>query len=542
MAWSGTEFLPLLPRRNPRLDSFLKRNTERALYERIRTYEPCVVVSDLINKVYMYAVLSDERVYLTEYSPRALTTAVSFWRVRDIELVNDLPDFLSAKDRERCQHIRITYIPEKPAEKDRDWSQREKKKRLPPVAPPSRRASHCQIKTHDSKGYPADSWWKKEELSPVLKTSRSASCPDPETLGLLRIPHPPSQLLSSYSPPSPSSPAEESLKTAESGQVTRRIGSILTRLLKRDQENVVEGREAELHLYAVSQTSTLYLHLQSSWNSFIIKSTLLLDPLYRRRSTTSSDSISEERTAHLFAQLSAELLQDGISLENTYLLLQELKTAAHRNVALRRHFWRSGDVFLFLVQTLEECLQGCQSLNGVHSTDQLLLSTLIVQTIAIMFRETEVEAARSILLFSKKGALICRLLLALICDPDVEKQSLGSSSELQALLSEYLDAACCLLFELLLLGFETSRCFPGDNFVTVSWILRVLQPHPHMPSFIRHQAQQLVQVLSDQQESILSPVKAVLLFQRCRLLLACLQYNNQLSQHLQSHFREEFRY
>lgn len=61
-------------------------------------------------------------------------------------------------------------------------------------------------------------------------------------------------------------------------------------------------------------------------------------------------------------------------------------------------------------------------------------------------------------------------------------------------------------------------------------------------SFIGHQAQQVVLVLSDVQESFLSPAQSVLLYQRCRLLLACLQYNNQLSQHLRSHFSEEFRF
>lgn len=52
----------------------------------------------------------------------------------------------------------------------------------------------------------------------------------------------------------------------------------------------------------------------------------------------------------------------------------------------------------------------------------------------------------------------------------------------------------------------------------------------------------MVSVLSDLQESVLSPLQSVLLFQRCRLLLACLQYNSQLAQHLRSHFREEFRF
>lgn len=61
-------------------------------------------------------------------------------------------------------------------------------------------------------------------------------------------------------------------------------------------------------------------------------------------------------------------------------------------------------------------------------------------------------------------------------------------------------------------------------------------------SFIDYQAQQVVLVLSELQESFLSPAQSVLLFQRCHLLLACLQYGNQLAQHLRSSFREEFRF
>ncbi|XP_040886383.1 uncharacterized protein C12orf56 homolog [Toxotes jaculatrix] len=552
---SGT----LLNRRNVKLDSFLKRNTERAVYERIRTYEPCVVMSETVNKVYMHVVLSDERVYLTEYPPRTLTTAVSFRRVRDIELVNDLPEFLSGKDRERCQHIRITYVTDKPAAKGRDWLRRDK--RLPPAAPPSRRNSQYPSITHTLEGYPAerDSEWMKEEVH-MIKSTRSASCPNPETLGLLKVPHPPTQPPSTapslYSPTSSPisspSPTEQSLKTLESGQVPRRIRSVLSRLWRRDCENSGEEREAELHLYAVSQTSRLYLYLQSSWNSFIIRSTLLLDPLYRRKCITSSGSspgkrgpsVSWERTTHLFGQLSSELMQDGITVESLYLLLQELKTAAHRDVTLRQLFWRSSEVCVFLVQTLEESLHGCQSLSGVSTADQLLLRTLIVQTLAIMFRETEVDAARFNLLSAKKCALASRMLLALICDPRPQTQTRGSQadSEIQALLSEYLDAACSLLFELLLLGHETSRCFSPDNLLSVGWILRVLQPHPHLLPFITYQAQQVVLALSDLQDSVLSPVQCVLLFQRCRLLLACLQYNSWLAQHLRSHLGEEFRY
>ena len=81
----------LLCRRNMKLDSFLKRNTERGVYDRIRAYEPCVVRSGTINKVYMHVVLSDECVYLSEFPPRTLTEAFNFRQVRDIELVSAEP-------------------------------------------------------------------------------------------------------------------------------------------------------------------------------------------------------------------------------------------------------------------------------------------------------------------------------------------------------------------------------------------------------------------------------------------------------------------
>ncbi|XP_031714813.1 uncharacterized protein C12orf56 homolog isoform X1 [Anarrhichthys ocellatus] len=577
MARTGSGAL-LLSRPNIKLDSFLKRNTERTVYERIRAHEPCVVLSETINKAYMHVVLSDERVYLTEYPPRTLTEALSFRCVRDIELVNDLPDFLHGKNRELCQHIRITYVTDKPVVRGHDWLRRDRKAGRPPVAPPSRRTSQCPTITHTVEGYPAQ---RSPGELPTLPPTRSASCPDPETLGLIRVPHPTTRPPSTApsptsSPTSPLSPSSHRLNFPNTGQVQRGIGSVLSRLLRRDSSSG-EEREAELHLYAVSDTSRLYLHLQSSWNSFIIKSTLALDPLYRRRCSASSKScpgkrppaISWDRTAHLFGQLSCELLQEGISVESLYLLLQELRTAAHRDITLRRLFWRSSELFVFLVQTLEESLHGCQSLSGVCTADQLLLSTLIVQTLAVMFRETEVEPARLNLLSAKKGALASRMLLALICDAELQTQNQSSlvdckvscspltlmlyiSSvsnvtavllcQCQALLAEYLDAACSLLFELLLLGHDASRSSSADNFLSVGRILGVLQPHPQMLSFIGYQVQQVVLVLSDLQESFLSPLQSVVLYQRCRLLLACLQYNNQLAQHLRSHFREEFRY
>ena len=80
----------LLCKLNVKLDTFLKRNAERDVYERIRAYEPCIVVSDSINKVFMHVVLSDDSIYLTEYPPRTIRQAVCFRDIVDVELVRQL--------------------------------------------------------------------------------------------------------------------------------------------------------------------------------------------------------------------------------------------------------------------------------------------------------------------------------------------------------------------------------------------------------------------------------------------------------------------
>lgn len=120
--------------------------------------------------------------------------------------------------------------------------------------------------------------------------------------------------------------------------------------------------------------------------------------------------------------------------------------------------------------------------------------------------------------------------------------------------------------------FQIHRSFFADDVLSAGWILGVLQTHSHLvitlikgqtklflglylnlyniailnvslqPSFMTYQAQQVVLALSDMQGAPLSPTQAVLLFQRCHLLLLCLQHSSLLAQHLTSRLSEEFRF
>ncbi|KAL2103099.1 hypothetical protein ACEWY4_002267 [Coilia grayii] len=420
-------------------------------------------------------------------------------------------------------------------------------------------------------------------LEASVRKPRSASCPNGYSLGLPSLPRPlsdlrllPLQPLNSSSSCSPSAlPLPFSSQGGPRGW--RRLAQVRPGralvagsggALKRwTGEGLEEGaeleegagldrlREAELHLYSVSLTSHIYLHLQSSWHSYIIQTAHLFHQLHGEllQEELSMESLYLlllntpiwEQTAHLFHQLHGELLQEELSMESLYLLLQELHTAAHRSVTIKKLFWRSSDLCPFLVRTLAHTLHVGDA--GVHTADRLLLCTLVAQTLSLMFREMEVEPALLSMLTANQGALTASLLLALVCQPDWQPAEQGSEpadtehganthTQPQLLQAEYLDAAAALLFEVI-----ASRTPSLEHFLTVGWVLRTLKAQACTMHFVGYQAHQVVLVLSGSQTP-LSPSQAVLLYQRCVVLLACLRYSSTLGEFIRSETREEFRY
>ncbi|XDV24587.1 hypothetical protein PO909_028717, partial [Leuciscus waleckii] len=495
---------------------------------------------------------------------------LSFRHVTSIELINDLPDFLSGEERERSLHIRVVHTAKNTGKKSKRPKGSSKNK---PECPPSPSQGRNSSARHSLEGMshvllstrsaPSESSsWRisptsmsdgalEEEEGSVVPKRRSASCPNPNVLGLSVFNTSPSAA------PLPSITNGQRRTSAQDPVTFRHRGSVLTRVMRRtmtekQKEEEEDEIEEELHLYAVSPSSRIFPHLQSSWSSYIIRSTFMLDPVYRRRCGISSSSpqkqkyhkISWERTCHLFGQLSGELLQERISLESQYLLLQELHTATYRNPTIKKLFWRSPDLYPFLVKTLSESSQGDHG--GVHTADRLLLCTLVVQILSLMFRETEIEPTRLSMLMAKQGALTADMLLALVCDPDLQlpdstKDSKSSITKMQHLQADYLDAASALLFEVVVLCQEASRTPSLGHFLTIGWVFQLLKPHPFLLPFVGYQAQQVVLVLSGPQFPI-SPSQAVLLYQRFHVLLACLQHSTCLSKYIRTGFKEEFRY
>ncbi|XP_006205968.2 uncharacterized protein C12orf56 homolog isoform X1 [Vicugna pacos] len=579
-------------RKNSRLDAFLRRHLPPEVYDAIRAYEPCIVVSDSEKHTLKYVVLSDRLIYLTENPPKSIRRVVALRDVVAIDLIDDYPEFLSPPDREINQHIRIIYystVLKKECEKSKGVrkflfpfhhananNKKVQEENNGPVFRRSkerRRLSESFFRYHQESstpskdstlGPPSDP--KKLSLhgqSPCrpLPTPSRRSCQSTSATGqAVSVP------LCTTNTKEPQgfsdhkdSLSEISFKCNGNGNEFYLGNSSPASPLQSNPN--LEKKESELHLYVISTTSSIFLHLKSSWNNYIIKATLLQDPLYVSELSPATGSQkpyrSEEKIKH-FGQLKSELFLKDNTLRKILCLITELKIAAQNNFILKRLFWQTSDLFYFLVNKLHEYLPESRDKNALQNksqrADELVACIEIIQTLGLMFRETETESSRLNTLAAKKGTLF-NLLVILISEPQIPKScpvfdiqlvadsnlvEMSFDAELQKLVLEYTDTATALLYEILLV-FQQGNLGSGSMKFAISWMMSFLQSCPPIITFVASIVKQVVKGLSASYQ-LLSPGQAVLLYQQFYILKSCLQHSKTLAEYIRNDYREEFRY
>nr|KAF6493871.1 hypothetical protein HJG63_001680 [Rousettus aegyptiacus] len=417
-------------RTNSRLDAFLRRHLAPDVYDAIRAYESCIVVSDSEKHTLKYVVLSDRLIYLTEIPPKSIRRVVALRDVLAIDLIDDYPEFLSPQDRETNQHIRIIYSTVLKKEYERSKGVRK-------FLFPFHHANANNKKV------------KEDNNGPLFWTDKE-----------------------------PRSPNESSLR-------------------------------------------------------------------------------SEEKIKH-FSQLKSELFLKDNTLRKILCLITELKVAAQKNFILKRLFWKTSDLFYFLVNKLHEYLPESRDKNALQNksqrADELVVCIEIIQTLGLMFRETETESSRLNTLAAKKGTLF-NLLVILISKPQIPKScpvfdiqlvadstlvEMSFDAELQKLILEYTDRATALLYEILLV-FQQGNLGLGSTKFAISWMMSFLQSCPPIITFVASIVKRVVKGLSASFQ-LLSPGQAVLLYQQFFILKSCLLYSKTLAEYIRSDYREEFRY
>uniref|UniRef100_A0A4W2FGH6 Chromosome 12 open reading frame 56 n=2 Tax=Bos TaxID=9903 RepID=A0A4W2FGH6_BOBOX len=418
-------------RKNSRLDAFLRRHLPPEVYDAVRAYEQCIVVSDSEKHTLKYVVLTDRLIYLTENPPKSIRRVVALRDIVAIDLIDDYPEFLSPPDRETNQHIRIIYY-----------------------------STILKKECEKSKGV-------RKFLFPFHHANAN----------------------------------NKKVKEENNGPIFWR------------------GK----------------------------KSNSLNESIFR----------SEEKIKH-FGQLKSELFLKDNTLRKILCLITELKVTAQKNFILKRLFWKTSDLFYFLVNKLHEYLPESRDKNALHNrsqrADELVVCIEIIQTLGRMFRETETESLRLNILAAKKGTLF-NLLVILISEPQIPKSGpvfdiqlvadstlveMSLDDELQKLILEYTDTATALLYEILLVFQQGNIGLESTKFA-ISWIMSFLQSCPPIITFVASIVKQVVKGLSASFQ-LLSPGRAVLLYQQFYILKSCLQYSKTLAEYIRNNYREEFRY
>uniref|UniRef100_A0A2K6MR86 Chromosome 12 open reading frame 56 n=1 Tax=Rhinopithecus bieti TaxID=61621 RepID=A0A2K6MR86_RHIBE len=275
------------------------------------------------------------------------------------------------------------------------------------------------------------------------------------------------------------------------------------------------------------------------------------------RSLNESSLRSEEKIKH-FSQLKSELFLKDNSLRRILPLIMELKAAAQKNFILKRLFWKTGDLFYFLVNKLHEYLPESRDKNALQNqsqrVDELVACIEIIQTLVLMFRETETESSRLNTLAAKKGTLF-NLLVVLISEPQIPKSCpvfdiqlvadsalvrMSFDAELRKLILEYTNTATALLYEILLV-FQQGNLGLGSTKFAISCMMSFLQSCPPIITFVASIVKQVVRGLSASFQ-LLSPCQAVLLYQQFYILKSCLRHSRTLAEYIKNNYREEFRY
>ncbi|XP_040610736.1 uncharacterized protein C12orf56 homolog isoform X2 [Mesocricetus auratus] len=505
----------------------------------------------------------------------------------DFVEIGDYPEFLSSADREINQHIRIVYstVLKKECEKSKGvgkflfslyHSNANKKVKQDNNGPSlwrrkdSRSLEKSSLRPHQENSMPfKDSTPCSSDLKQLSLPGQGASRPLPTPSRSCHSTAAPGQAACWMSSASNTKEPQEptNLKDSPSDIPVRADGyrneaySGNSLPVSPFHSSCSLEKESELHLYVISETSSIFLHLKSSWNNYIIRATLSQDS---PRSSEHDHIIenpkpyrSEEKIKH-FSQLKSELFLQDNTLREILCVVTELRLAAQRNFILKRLFWKTSELFYFLVNKLHEYLPESRDKTTLQNKSQraneLVACIEIIQTLGLMFRETEIESSRLSTLAAKKGTLFT-LLVILISKPEVPKScslsnaqppsdstsaEMSFDAQLQKLLLEYTDKATALLYEILLV-FQQGNLGLGSTKFAISWMMSSLQSCPPTMAFVASIVKRVVDGLSASLQ-LLTPCQAVLLYQRLYILKSCLQYSRALAEHIRNDHSEEFRY
>ncbi|XP_048740805.2 uncharacterized protein C12orf56 homolog isoform X5 [Ostrea edulis] len=327
-----------------------------------------------------------------------------------------------------------------------------------------------------------------------------------------------------------------------------------------------ERKKTTVSIYLLNLQSPMLMLIRSAWNNYLIKHTLNIDieldksfksSAVRSGPIQSRKSVKREKMEVLFNALKRDLLSPENSMEDTFSLLNELKTATEKNFTLKKLFWKNADMFLFLVRQTQRYLpKSPVNVNTEHGrvqrADELELVILLTEILSLMFRESEIIPARIQTLKADRGKAIFDLIRLLICSPEVpEKMAAPSKStqdlqatdeEIKKQIEEYRKSALLALFEIFLMARQANWGNREASFFNISWVIKTMEEMRMTEAFVENIIDQMMKFIGPTRKEALMPQEAVTLYVQFSVLQTFLHYSPKISAFIRNHYLEEFKY
>ncbi|XP_013064810.2 uncharacterized protein C12orf56-like isoform X1 [Biomphalaria glabrata] len=337
--------------------------------------------------------------------------------------------------------------------------------------------------------------------------------------------------------------------------------------------SLVENRKCVLNIYILNLTSPLLMLIKSAWNNYIIKSTLALEPEVIQVSTdpkvinaTKSRSLAwREQVEHDFLQLKRSLFKTNLSVEELFEYIDQFQKATKSNILLKKLFWKQSDLFTFFITQLQQYLPHTKAElktdeGKVQRADEIELSILILTTLNLMFRESEILPYRLNTVKLESGKFLTGLLKIVVSPPDFPYQPLNLTKhwttpvhgskvtkahqnvdeELVRLKADFTKTAISTLFELIMLVKQA----PSDelDIMSVPGLIAVCNHVNATEKFVDNLVGQIMELFTLSRFEMLSPTQSLLVFQMFTVLMTFIEENKSVVIHLRNNYYEEFKY
>ncbi|KAK3700689.1 hypothetical protein QZH41_015640, partial [Actinostola sp. cb2023] len=217
--------------------------------------------------------------------------------------------------------------------------------------------------------------------------------------------------------------------------------------------------------------------------------------------TTGSQSrtfskVDNSQLLTLFNQLKTEILHSH-RMEKTFVLINELLTAAQKSFSLKKLFWKSSELFQFIVDQVQLYLPHSPSRSskrkGNNRADEFDFVVVLLECLVCMFRETEILSSRLNVLKTNKGKAVKDLLQSILSTPTISRRSepkispaaqlllMGASDdvskredETNQLVNEITDCSTAMLYEIVAAVHQALNFPVESNTLNICWLVKIL--------------------------------------------------------------------